>query len=335
MNRHLALMSDDQYDPDNPDTWSNEHPDTELPPVQLARHQAAGTRAFMEKVRAGGGLRFPWLDLDRMVGPLLPGWLVMVGGRAKAGKTTMLMELLTSWVEMRKTVVYVGTETSVDLLRYVWGAVRCNIPIDTAVDPKCPLDLFDRIMADVEGAQTQPALADFAIFADAKTATVTELGKWARYGHKYGADALVFDHFSRLEVGEGERWKGLGQAIRQIKQLAVEADMTLVVGAQLTQGEGGSILGEHEVPGNGSWAGSSEVQRECDVGVQLWRPFKPGVSAKQKQEAKEDMSKVAEIVQPGVMGVRLAAHRWGKQPNQFCKLYVSDGQISAYSGRTL
>jgi hypothetical protein len=47
------------------------------------------------------------------------------------------------------------------------------------------------------------------------------------------------------------------------------------------------------------------------------------------------MDKVSQLIQPGVMGVRLAAHRWGKQPNQFCKLFVQHGQISGYSGRVL
>jgi hypothetical protein len=243
------------------------------------------------------------------------------------------MQLLTAWTEIRKTVVYVGTETSVALLRYVWGATRCNIPIDTAIDPACPVDLYDRVMHDVEVTQTRATTADFAIFADATVATVTELERWIDYGVAHQADALIFDHFSRLEVGQGERWQGLGQAIRQIKKLAVAADMTLTVGAQLTQGEGGSILGEHEVPGNGSWAGSSEIQRECDVGVQLWRPFKPGTTAKQKQEARGDESKVGDLIQHGVMGVRLAAHRWGKQPNTFCKLYVEGGHITGWSGR--
>jgi replicative DNA helicase len=325
---HLAL-----YEEPPEDDGADERPT--ITPAELAQVQAYDARAFMERVRAGGSLRFPWTDLDRMVGPMLPGWLVVVGGRAKAGKTTTLMELLTAWVEMRKTVVYVGTETSVAMLRYVWGAVRCNVPIETAIDPTCPVDVFERIMRDVEVTQTNPSLADFAIFADAKEATVSELALWAGYGKMHGADATIFDHFSRLEVGQGERWQGLGQAIRQIKKLAVEADMTLVVGSQLTQGEGGSILGEHEVPGNGSWAGSSEIQREADVAVQLWRPFKPGVSQQQKTEAKQDHTKVGDLIQPGVMGVRLAAHRWGKQPNQFCKLMVADGQITGYSGRVL
>jgi KaiC/GvpD/RAD55 family RecA-like ATPase len=322
---HLALLPDEE-----PETNLRD-----LHPQQLARGQAFDARDFMERVRAGGGLRFPWPDMDRMVGPMLPGWLIAVGGRAKAGKTTMLMELLTAWTSLGRTVVYVGTETEVALLRYVWGAVRMNVPIETALEPRCPTEIYERIMHDVEVTQVEHGHATKAIFADAPAATVHELVRWVEYGMDYKADALIFDHLSRLEVGAGERWQGLAQAIRQIKNLAKSAQVTVVVGAQLTQGQGGSVLGEHEVPGNGSWAGSSEVQREVDVGVQLWRPFKPGITTAQKQEAREDITKAGDLVQPGVMGVRLAAHRWGKDANQFCRLVVKDGQISSYSGRVL
>ena len=306
---------------------------TDVTPAQIAQVQAYDAREFMERVRAGGGLKLPWPDLDRMVGPMLPGWLVVIGGRAKAGKTTMLMALLTAWVKARKRVVYVGTETGVEMLRYLWAAMRCEVPLDWAVDPHLAPETYERIMRDVETAQTDPQIADFAIFADAKDATVSELALWANYGKTHQADALIFDHFSRLEVGVGERWQGLGQAIRSIKKMAVEVNQTIVVGAQLTQGEGGSVLGEHEVPGNGSWAGSSEIQREADVALQLWRPFQPGVTAKQKQAAREDMEKIRDIVQTNVMGVRLAAHRWGRDPNQFARLAVNRGQITDFSGR--
>jgi hypothetical protein len=295
--------------------------------------QAAEARQFLEEIRAGKGLRFPWTDLDRLVGPLLPGWFVAVGGRAKAGKTSLLLELLTAWTELGKTVVYVGTETEVAMLKYQWAAVRCNVPIDTAIDPDCPRDIYDRLMADVEETQARPDLAYRAIFADAPDATMGALASWVGYGRDHQADALIFDHLSQLEVAPGERWQHLGDAIHQIKKLARNNRMTLVCGAQLTQGQGGSILGEHEIPGNGSWAGSAEVQRTVDVGVQLWRPFKPGITSGQKQEAREDMSKANALVQHGVMGVRVAAHRWGKKANTFCKLYVKDGQISGWSGR--
>jgi hypothetical protein len=305
----------------------------DLHPQQLARGQAFDAREFMEQVRASQGLRFPWTDVDAMVGPMLPGWLVAVGGRAKAGKTTTLLELMTAWAEIKKKVVYVGTETQVALLRFIWAAVRCSVPIDSAIDPCCPKDVYSRLMDDVEKVQTEYDLSSRAIFADSPEATVSSLAEWTRYGKEHGADALIFDHIGRLEVGSGERWQHLGDAIRQIKKMAVSANLTVVVGAQLTQGQGGSILGEHEVPGNGSWAGSSEVQREIDVGIQLWRPFKPGVSPKQKREASGDPEKARLLVQDGVMGVRLAAHRWGKPANQYCRLSVHQGQISNWTAR--
>lgn len=320
----IALMPDDD---------GEKFDQTELHPQQLARGQAYDARTFMGQVRAGKGLRFPWTDVDAMVGPLLPGWLVAVGGRAKAGKTTMLMQLLTAWTDIGKTVVYVGTETSVAHLRYVWGATRCNVPIDQAIDPDCPEPIYERIMADVEQVQTAYAFASRAIFADSPEATVGDLTKWTEYGAQYGAHAVVFDHFSRLEVPAGDRWQGLSDAIRQIKKLAVAANLTIVTGAQLTPGGGDDVLGEHEVPGNGSWAGSKEVQREVDVGLQLWRPFKTGITSQQKHEAKGDMAKVREIVQPGAMAVRLSAHRWGKEANTFCRLYVEQGHITGWSAR--
>src|SRR3954470_3304412 len=78
-------------------------------PEDIAQRQAKEAGEYLAEVRSGKHLRFLWPDLDRIVGPLLPGWLVAVGGRGKAGKTTFLRECLTHWVQEGKTIVYVGT----------------------------------------------------------------------------------------------------------------------------------------------------------------------------------------------------------------------------------
>lgn len=299
----------------------------------LAAQQASEVHDFVDKVRAGGYLRMPWPDLDRLVGPMLPGFLVVVGGRGKAGKTTFLRDLLTAWTEAGKKVVYVGTETKASILRLTWAAVRCNIPVETAIDPHCPQETMDRLLEDVR-VQTTGGLASRAVFGDCQTATVAELGKWVRYAQRAGANALIFDHFHRLDVGPGEQWQGQGNAVRAIKNMATDSELLLVMGAQLTQGEGGSWLGEHEIPGNKSWAGTANIQREADIAIQAWRPFKPGITQEQKRLAREDYTKVQELVQQNVMGIRIAAHRWkGSAMNQCTKLFVEHDQIHSMTFR--
>jgi hypothetical protein len=302
-------------------------------PEDLAGRQAEEAKDYLDQIVGGKHLRFLWPDLDHIVGPLLPGWLVAVGGRGKAGKTTFLRECLTHWVQEGKKIVYVGTETEASVLRLAWAATRIGIPVEDALDPRAPADVRKRLLADV-ATQTN-TLAYHAIFGECRNATMGDLAYWVEYARVGKADALIFDHLHRLELGNGEQWQALGSAIRQIKNMAVQSRMVVVVGAQLTQGEGGSWLGEHEVPGNGSWAGSSNIQRECDVGLQLWRPFKPGITGEEKRGAREDATKVNDLIQQNVMALRVSAHRYrGSAMNKTSKLYVEKDTLHSWTPRT-
>jgi hypothetical protein len=219
-------------------------------PFDMANRQVGEARRFRDKIEAGGGLDFPWGDLSAVVGSLLPGWLVAVGGRAKAGKTLFLRECFTAWVEMGKTLVYVGTETEAASLRLAWAAVRCNLPITEGHRPSSPQNKA-RIDADLSVQVTQ--LASRAIFGEMHEGTVEELAYWVQYARVAKAHGLLFDHVHRMEVGKGERWQGMGDAVRAIKNMARDGQLLVVAGAQL-KGVDGDPLSEHMVPGNGSWA---------------------------------------------------------------------------------
>jgi hypothetical protein len=302
--------------------------------TKLALGQAQEARDFVEKIRAGGYLRMPWPDIDKLVQAMLPGFLVAIGGRGKAGKTTLLRDCFTAWTDIGKTIVYVGTETQASILRLAWAGVRCGVPVETAIDPQCPVPVMEKLLADVE-KQTTGYLAQKAIFGDCKVATVAELGKWVRFAKKSNADALIFDHFGRMARSSGDKqWQQAGGDAKAIKNLAKDNELLIVMGAQLTQGEGGAWLGEHEIPGNASWAATSEIHREVDIGLQVWRPFKPGITAQQKREARDDYTKVQALVQQNTMGVRVAAHRWkGSSMNQFAKLHVEQDQLHSWTAR--
>lgn len=301
---------------------------------RLAERQGQDARDFIARIRAGGYLRFPWPDVDELVGPLLPGWLVAFGGRGKAGKSTFLRDCFSSWTEMGKKCVYVGTETAAAVLRLTWAAARLNLPVETAIDPKCPESTMQQLLADVH-IQTTGPLAHRAVFGDTQDATVEELHRWVKFAARVGADVLIFDHFGRMDLGGSDHApQRSGRAVRAIKQMTKSEDLLVVMGAQLTQGEGGSWLGEHEIPGNKSWAGTAEIQREVDIGLQAWRPFVKGVTPQQKREAKDDAAKVQDLVQQNVMGLRVAAHRWkGSSMNKCTRLYVENDQLHSWGYR--
>lgn len=309
------------------DGWEERHAEGEGPD-DLALAQALRARRYLESVRRGRGLALPWTDLDRIVGRLLPGWLVFVGGRAKAGKTTALTDLLLAYSAAGIPGVYVGTETEPEVLRIIFAAKRLGIPVEAALDPASYGDAHDRILADIEGPQSHSPLAETAIFAsDARDLTLDRLAYWVDYAAKHDAGWLIFDHLHRLELGGDEGHELLAGAVRRLKNLAVKHRLTLIVGAQLKQGEGG-LLGEYEVPGNNAWFGTSKIQQEADVAIQLWRPFKPGVTAKQKAKARAELSFVTKLIQPNVMAVRVAAHRYRNNAmNQMVRLTVQQDRV--------
>jgi hypothetical protein len=181
----------------------------------------------------------------------------------------MLRDCFTAWTDIGKTIVYVGTETQASILRLAWAGVRCGVPVETAIDPQCPAAVMEKLLADVE-AQTTGYLAQRAIFGDCKVATVAELGKWVRFAKKSNADALIFDHFGRMARSTGDKqWQQAGGDAKAIKNLAKDNELLIVMGAQLTQGEGGAWLGgdQRDPPGSGHRAPGVAALQAGDHGA--------------------------------------------------------------------
>lgn len=305
-------------------------PENSGTPTQLQRAAAQEAEDWSFKVWTGGYIGFPWGAVDHIVGPLLPGWLVLVGGRGKGGKSTFLRETFHSWVtDFKKRVLYVGTEQNAGICSLLWAALRLGFPAEVAINPKHP----DHVALLNDVANEQAKSADQALIVAEPALTLSVFIQWARYAYREKFDVLMLDHFHRLEVGEGESWKDRGNAIRKIKNVAAQSNLLIVAAAQMKDGEGG-MLGQYEVPGSSSWAETSGLRRECDVAVQVWRPFRSGIKREDKQAARDDSRRLADIVEQNVMAVRCDAHRYrDAAPYKAARLYVQDGQISAYTGQ--
>lgn len=304
-------------------------PEQEPAPYDLHLEAAAAAVAYSRAIKQGGCLRFPWTDIDAMVGPLRPGWLVLWGGRKKAGKSTVLREVFNDWVNLGHRIVYVGTEQETEILKLLWACLRLGFPPGVAFDVTDPR--HELVLHDV--TVTQGPLSERGIMVADPGLTLDNFVHWVRYAFKLKARAIILDHFHRLDCMAGDEQY---RAIREIKRVAAKSNLVILAGAQLTNGEGGPLLGEYEVPGGSSWAGSENLGRECDVALQGWRPFIPGIKRGEKQLARENPEKLAAIIQNNTMGVRLAAHRYrdeGDGAPTAARLYVHHGALRDWSGR--
>lgn len=304
-----------------------------LPPEPDPAQQVRDAMAFLGEVGSGKALSLPWADLSGVVGPLLPGWLVVVGGRGKGGKTTFLHNLLSAWVEFGKRVLYVGTEQPAAIMRILWACQRTGRPVETTIDRYVRGETDPAVEADLREQKAEP-LATQAIFGDAPNGTVDELRFWCAYAKETRRDVFIFDHLHRLNTGDGDNaWTAFGGAVRDIKNMARDHGLLVVTAAQLKAGATGYLLGDHEAPGNSSWYGGLRIQQEADLALQVWRPLRKGVTEQEKREAKDDGA-VKALVQQNVMAVRVAASRYRASANgEVRRLCVRDGRLESFSAR--
>jgi hypothetical protein len=288
-------------------------PRDELTPYELNRRAAEDAEDFSLNVAINSGLRAPWPDLDALIGmPFLPGWLVLFGARAKSGKSSLMRGLFQAWTELQRRVLYVGTEQDAFILHLLMAAERLGVSPRIALDPTKP-EHFRCLRAVDEWVESpQGKLSAIVSEADLSLGRFTY---WCRYAYQHGFSAVLLDHFNRTG-GTGVQADRNGvrsDDVRQIKTLAVKSGMTICAAAQLRQGEGGALLGLYEVPGPGSWAETANLRRECDVAVQAWRPFKPGVKPGMKMMARDNPQRLGEIIQRNVMALRVDAHRYNPE----------------------
>lgn len=301
---------------------------------QLNKDAAERAEDFSYALLMNNSLRMPWPDLDRLVGmPLLPGWLVLLGARAKSGKSSIMRGLFQAWAnDMSRRVLYVGTEQEAEILGLLMAAERLNISPRLALDPtqkEHPMCLSDY------RRWSQSTAAKYCCIVAEPDLTMERFVHWCRVAYKRECDAVLLDHFNRFGgATDQSRWAKRGEDVRSLKTIATRSGMTIVAAAQLANGEGGALLGLYEVPGPGSWAETSNLRREADVAIQAWRPFKAGVTQKLKARARSEPRILTEIIQRNTMALRLDAHRYNPEAEDgaLCRLaVVPGGGLASYA----
>jgi replicative DNA helicase len=227
--------------------------------------------AFEELARihaSGGklpGVTSGLIDLDDKLGGMHRGDLIVIGGRAAMGKTAFLIGMAKCAAAAGNPVGIVSGEQPVEQL-----AMRM-LSAQAKIDAK---KFRTAQFAEEEWPRVYNATADISglpiWMLDRSAPTLAEVARVARrWKHKHGIKALYVDYLQRI-VGEGERkFEQVGYVARGLKNLARDLDIPVVVLAQVSRAV---ETRASQVPRMGDLSDSSEIEKEADQVLMLFRP---------------------------------------------------------------
>jgi KaiC/GvpD/RAD55 family RecA-like ATPase len=255
---------------------------------------------------------WPWPSVQKLIGSLLAGALIVIGARPGAGKTTFLLNLVEHFARLGIRWLYLGQELAPAQLRRKWAALRLGYPAAPVLRNEwheLPPNAREAVDADVM-AQTSPPLVNIAHFGDHRRLDVMALQKWVSFAATEGCRVVVLDHIHRLLFGTDAAalTYETAEAVRTCKELAVKHGVVFLVAAQLNRAER-DVLADYLPPPVSSLKQTGALEEEADTALLLHRAVKRGATVKELKEVRQGQRSVADVADSNVMAVRVGKHR--------------------------
>lgn len=224
-----------------------------------------------EDAHAPGGSRpgvpSPWWELDYLTGGLFGSRVYVFGGRPGAGKSTAALNVAVhAAVESHKQVLIFSKEMpSLDIMGRIMAA-GAKVPMGEIAGRKVTDDSKYRIRQYVKSVGKVP------IRVNARPSSLSQIKNQARSQHnRIGLDVLVVDYLQlvRTDTPGRNREQEVGQVSRELKSLAMELDIVVILPAQLNRG---SVNRSDPRPTMADLRDSGQIEQDADAVVLLHRP---------------------------------------------------------------
>lgn len=216
------------------------------------------------------GLPTPWPDLDRLIGGLAPGRLVVVGARPGVGKSIMGTNLaLHVAAHHRHAVLIASLEMDRSEVVQRLLAARARVDIGHLLDGTLTEREWESVGRNQQELDALPVTID-----DAPTQTVTSIRTAARDIKRERDDLalIVVDYLQLMHAPDvdkrANRAEAVGSISRGLKVLARETGACVVAMAQVNR-EGVKNNGR---PGMGDLRESGAIESDANQVVILHRP---------------------------------------------------------------
>jgi replicative DNA helicase len=228
----------------------------------------------LERLEAGPdtttGILTGWREVDRVIPGFRPGELIVVGGRPSMGKSIVLLNVAVQvGVHMQRPVLVCSLEMSRD---------ECMERMISSVAGVALTAIRDRLLSDHDWDRIQKVharlnAAETLVIEDNPDVSVQGIRAELRAMRRAGTPAeLVIVDYLQLMTASGKRTESRQLEVsgfsRDLKKLAREFEVPVMVGAQLNRGP--EQRNEHK-PLLADLRESGALENDCDIAILLYR----------------------------------------------------------------
>lgn len=267
-----------------------------------------------------------FLDLDRLTGPFVPGNLVIVLARPSMGKTTFAMGVASRPAWRERGFVYFPTEEEGAAAQLRYAATLAGCHPGSAVAGLLHADDQRRV------ARAMGQLDGRHVFRDLARPTTAAVGAACYEAAERGLSLVIVDHAHRMALAETESQRvSLENVIRQFKDFAVQAQVTILLLAQARRAEG--EVGMVSCPRVSEGLGTSAIEQEGDTVLGLFKPLARPLDRGQRADYDAKVRPISDALLPHTMGVEvLKFRRNGDRVGDRALLTCRDGQLTDRAG---
>ena len=276
-----------------------------------------------------GSPRFAWKPLDRLVGPMLPGYFLTVGALQGNGKSAFLMSHMDASAEHGTASLYVPLEVDPHECRTQWACWKLGVSYLHYKRQEWASfggeDGKDAVEATLEEQIRNP----YIHFAPDRRITMPTLTKWVRWAHaNLGVRQVILDHFHRMNHGgdQASHRLAVGEAARLLRDLARELEIVIIAACQLNRSL--DPFDAYKPPVASRVRDSSGLQDEPNVTLMISRVLDPQASKEQLNDVRDGTLEEWRVALPDVMEVTCRKHRDdGSALNRRVRLAVINGRV--------
>lgn len=296
-------------------------------PEALAEAQIEGARELLTRDLSKAP-RWAWSDLDFVLGPMLPGDLVVVGALMGNGKSTLLMSQMDALAANKMPTLYVPLEIDPQVCRLRWAAWKLGLDVRHVIRQDWR-SLPEGSQEAVDGVLDEQHANPFIHFATPKRMTWDAVVRWCTWAkERTNARIVMVDHFHRLEFG-GDAHNhrvNVTEMARKFKDLGRELDLVMLCAAQLNRAS--DPVDQFIPPSLARLKESAGIGEEADVCVMLSRRLKNDLPKQWAQDLRLGRISERDIMEPATMAVTCRKHRLDDSAlNKSVLLTVDNGKL--------